>query len=434
MRAATFKIGGIHVPEHKTTPADKIITVELPMSVAVILRQHIGAPAKAIVKKGDIVKRYQKIAEAAAKISAPVHSPISGTVTAIGPVRTFQGQLEEAIFIKADQQQHDEDMQSLQILPQPCDYSSMTPQEIVAKIADSGIVGLGGATFPTAMKLCPPPGSEVKVLIINGSECEPYLTCDDALMRAHAAEIVEGAYIMQKASGAPRVVIGIENNKPEAIEAMSNAAAKFSDISVLPLQTKYPEGGEKQLINAVTGAEVKSGALPISAGAIVQNVATAYAVYRAVVYGIPVVEKVITVAGYGNYLVQVGMNLSDLPIEVSEPKEQADVVIGGPMMGRSAVTLDAPVQKGTSGVTTLEPLPFNPQPCIKCGECATACPMGLQPFLIATFSRFGKVDEALDAGAMDCIECGCCSYSCPSARPILDFIRLAKINIRKRPK
>lgn len=431
MKARTFKIGGIHLPENKLTAGSRIVDVELPMMVSLSLKQHIGTPAKPIVAKGDAVVRGQKVAEASGKVSAAVHTPISGTVVDIKPVLNTAGLPDEAIIIQTTQELHYADEAARIETPVSYNYAQMSQAELIATIADAGVVGLGGATFPTAMKLSPPPGSVPKVLIINGVECEPYLTCDDALMRACPTEIVEGINIMLQASGTPRAVIGIEVNKPEAIAALEKACANYDYISVMPLQCKYPEGGEKQLIYAVTGLEVKSGALPISVGAIVQNVGTAYAVYKAVALRMPLIERVITVAGRGNYLVPIGMNIKDLPINEISAYSCADVIIGGPMMGRSAATLDAPVQKGTAGITILQPLDYAPQPCIRCGECVQACPMGLQPYLIATYGRLKRTDDALLAGAKDCIECGSCSYSCPSARPILDYIRLAKIYLRK---
>lgn len=430
MKIYTFKRGGVHPPQMKTAPAGVIIDAGLPLSVSIPLQQHIGAEAKPIVAVGDHVARGQKIAEPGGRISACVHASISGTVKAIGTVRTATGQLCSAITIAASETDHEADLQERgRAKERP--YTDLEPKEIISIIADSGIVGMGGATFPAAVKLCPPPGSKAEVLIINGAECEPCLTCDDALMQTHAREVVEGVKIMLKASGAPRALIGIETNKPRAIECMEAACQDDSRITVCRLKPKYPQGGEKQLISALTGRDVPSGALPIAVGAIVQNVATAYAVYCAVALGQPLIERVVTVAGAGNYLAPIGMAIADLPVEGISAASEADVIAGGPMMGHSAITMDAPITKGLSGISIVAPLPYSPEPCIRCGECSAACPMGLEPYLLATCGRLNQTQMAREHYAMDCIECGCCSYSCPSARPILDFIKLAKKRIRQ---
>ena len=431
MKTYTFKIGGVHPPQMKTAPANAIIDAGLPMSVAIPLRQHIGAEACPIVAVGEHVSRGQKIATATGKISACVHASISGTVKAIAPVATAQGRMVNAIYITADEADHTADLQARSAMPSRRDYEKMSPKEITDIIADCGIVGMGGATFPTAVKLCPPHGHKAETLIINAAECEPCLTCDDALMQAHAPEIIEGVRILLRASGAPQALVGIETNKPLAIEQMEAAAKADSRIAICRLKPKYPQGGEKQLIYALTGREVPSGGLPIDVGAIVQNVATAYAAYRAVALGEPLIERVVTIAGAGNFLAPIGMAIRQLPADGISTAARLDVIAGGPMMGQSAVTMDAPVVKGLSGISAVQPLPFSPEPCIRCGECSKACPMGLEPYLIATCGRLGKTDMAREHFAMDCIECGCCSYSCPSARPILDFIKLAKKRIRQ---
>lgn len=434
MKILSFKIGGIHPPQEKTAPADKIIDAGLPTSVRIPLRQHIGAEATPIVKPGQCVARGEKIAEAAGKISAPVHASISGTVKSIGPVRIAQGKYINAITIAASDEQHQADCEAKAAAASPIDYSALSPKEIDDKIADSGIVGLGGATFPTAVKLTPPPGTKAEMLIINACECEPCLTCDDALMRSHPCEIIEGIKIMMRAAGTPKAIIGIESNKPEAYKALKACIADNDSIELQLLKPRYPQGCEKQLIYALTGREMPSGSLPISVGAIVQNVATAYAAYQAIALGQPLIERVVTIAGCGNYLAPIGMTIADLPATALHTAREADVVAGGPMMGQSTVTLDAPVVKGLSGISVFSPLPFAPEPCIRCGECAKACPMGLEPYAIATYGRLSRCDDAKSAGAMDCIECGSCSYSCPSARPVLDFIKLAKRQIRQQPK
>lgn len=430
MKPKTFN-RGIHIPEHKdVTPGTHIITADLPMQVTLTLKQHIGAQAIPLVKRGDHVHRYQKVAEASGVVSAPIHTPISGTVERVDSSLGATGFYSDAIYIKATAQDHAEDSAMRVAPPQIHDYSEMTPNEIIATIADAGIVGLGGATFPTAVKLSPPPPAKADMLIINAAECEPYLTCDDALMRTHAPEIVEGIDILMRAAKVERACIGIEVNKPEAKEALQRAIdsnpARQRKIEIVPLATKYPQGGEKQLIYAITRRSVPSGGLPISVGVIVQNVGTAFAVYNAIALHRPLVERVVTIWKQGNFMVPIGMKISDLMPADDIPYDIADVIIGGPMMGRSAVTLDAPIEKGVSGVTVITPPAFDPQPCIRCAACVEACPMGLEPYLIASYSRHGMMDAAREAGAKDCIECGCCVYSCPSCRPILDYIKTAK--------
>lgn len=453
MKFPTFKMGGIHPPQEKTAPADKIISVDLPLRVSLLLKQHGGAEAVPVVKKGDHVERGQKVAEAKGFISSPVHTPISGTVKEIAPVTTLQGRMAMAVVIEASAEDHQLDEAKRLIPSEVYDYSRLAPADIVGTVADAGVVGLGGATFPTAVKLSAPPGSKAQLLIINACECEPCLNCDDALMRAHPREIVKGIEIMMRAAGVDNAVIGIEDNKPQAYEAIKAACEEFNmrkaaepqdkantesnhlaRITIRRLQSKYPQGCEKQLIYALTGCEVPSGSLPISVGAIVQNVGTAYAVYRAVALREPLTERVVTIAGIGNFMAHIGMRVCDLPVgEGCTVAQSADVIAGGPMMGLSCATLEAPVTKGLSGITVVShpEAGFNPEPCIRCGKCAYACPMGLEPYLISTYGRTGHSAEAKESGAMDCIECGSCSYSCPSRRPVLDFIRLAKANIRK---
>lgn len=442
MRALTFKIGGIHPPQDKTTSAEKIFRVDLPMVVAIPLKQHVGAEAVPIVKKGDHVKRGQKIAEAVGVISAPVHASISGIVKSIAPIENVHGRLVNAITIAAADDDHEADMQLLQTAAPERDYMAMESNEIIAEVANGGVVGLGGATFPAAVKLNPPKDFNARLILINACECEPGLTCDDALMRAYPHEIINGTRIMMRAAQVERAIIGIEDNKPEAYKAVADAA-KGSNIEVRLLKARYPQGCEKQFIYALTGVEVPSGQIPASIGCIVQNVGTAFAVFSAVALAHPLVERVVTIEGIANFMAPIGMKISDIISQFSRlatpdsikayfenGAENFDVVAGGPMMGQSAVTLDAPVVKGLSGITFYSPLPFNPQPCIRCAACVEACPMGLEPYYLAACGKNGLISDAMEAKVMDCIECGSCSYSCPSARPILDYIKLAKQKIR----
>lgn len=433
----TFKKGGIHPAANKTASLS-IDLQPLPMVACVPLSQHIGAPAKPIVAKGDKVLRGQKIAECASFLSASVHAPISGTVTAVDNVVMPSGKPAQAIVITACEAEHEADTQVREaywtaIVPGRTDRElseSLTPDDIRARIADAGIVGLGGAAFPSHVKFALKPDQKADCLLLNGCECEPFLMCDDALMCKYPERIIEGIELMLKASGIPKAIIGIEDNKPDAIAALNAALDPRHDISVQPLKTKYPQGGEKQLIEAITGRRVASGALPISVGVIVNNIATAFAVWQAVATGQPLIERVVTITGdipadeRRNYIAAIGTPFSDFTFTLP-PESRA--VVGGPMMGRTAVRLDTPVTKGTSGLTVLAESRRRPvQPCIRCGACVDACPMGLEPYLLSTYGRLRMWPEAKAADVADCLECGACSYSCPSSRPLLDYIRLAK--------
>lgn len=429
MKLHTFSIGGVHPAENKIAAGKPIENLPLPEQVVLPVSQHIGAPAKALVKKGDKVTRGQCVAEAGGFVSAPVHSPISGTVVKVDTARTPQGMPVEAIYIKSDEADREADAKSIaeQKPKSDAEVSLLDSKAIIGAIKDAGIVGLGGATFPTHVKLSPPPGMKADVVIINAAECEPCLSCDDQLMREESAKIVKGVQLLMKAAGVTRGVIAIENNKPEAIEAMTKAAASVAGLEVMPMMVKYPQGGEKQLIEAVIGKEVPSGGLPIATGAIVQNVATAYAVYRAVYLGEPILDRVLTLhdgTTGRNLRVPLGTMLSSIVPE----GEYEKIIIGGPMMGRTASTLDTPMIKGTSGIlldskyASRRPV----EPCIRCGFCADACPMGLEPFLIATLSRAKEYERAEEEKIANCIECGSCSYACPASRPILDYIRVGK--------
>ncbi len=441
----TFKPGGIHPPQSKITAGKPIIDVELPYSVVVTFAQHIGAIAICELKKGDHVNRGDVVARAAGFVSANVHTPITGTVVKIDRTKTAYGQPADTVTIEATEEEHLADIKTIASLqPQRTieQALSLPAEEIVSIIDWAGIVGLGGATFPTKVKLTPPAGIRAEVLIINGAECEPYLTTDDALMRSSASEIIDGILILMKGAKVNRAIVGIEDNKPEAIKAMRNAVnanASAHHIEIMPLKTKYPQGGEKQLIEATIGKEVPAGQLPISVGAVVQNVATAYAVYEAVIMGLPLMSRVITVTGPsverpGNYRVAIGTNMrSVVDIAGGVPADTGKIVLGGPLMGRAVVSIDAPTVKGISGILMLpdsESHRRGVQPCIRCAKCVEACPMGLEPYLIATLSRLNESQRAKSLGAMNCIECGSCSYVCPSSRPILDYIKLGKRSIK----
>lgn len=437
----TFRKGGVHPPESKLTASGTIIPVELPREVVITFAQHIGAPAKCELKKGDHVNRGDLVAAAGGFVSANVHASISGTVTKVDKYKTAFGLPVDTVTITATDEDHQNDLDAIAaVKPLRTDeeIAALDSKALVSIIDASGIVGLGGATFPTKVKLSPPPGSKAEVLIINAVECEPYLTNDHALMLQHPDEIIAGVQMLMKAAGVNRAIIGIEANKGNAIELLTSKAASDSRIEVMGLKVKYPQGGEKQLIDATIGKEVPSGALPIATGAIVQNVATAYAVYEAVKFGKPLIDRVVTITGPsvakpGNYLAAIGTNLKEL-IDVAGgvPADTGKIILGGPMMGKSVVQIDAPTVKGTSGILMLsekEAVRRKVEPCIRCASCVSACPMGLEPYLISTLSRLGRWEEVEEAKVMNCIECGCCSFICPSTRPILDFIRLGKTTV-----
>lgn len=429
----TFSLGGIHPPENKLSAGKPIQPVALPKEVIIPLGQHIGAPAVATVQKGDIVKVGTVIAKSGGFISANIHSSVSGKVTKIDSVFDASGYKRPAIFIAVDgEDTWEEGIDRSADIVRGCD---LEPRAIIDKILASGIVGLGGATFPTHVKLSPPPGQTTEVLIINAVECEPYLTSDDILMMEHGEEILAGVSILMKALGVGRCVIGIENNKPKAIAHMSKIASAYSGVEVMPLKVQYPQGGEKQLIDAVLGKQIKSGALPISAGAVVQNVGTVFAVYEAVQKNKPLVERVVTVTGKklsnpSNFLARVGTPLSVL-IEAAGglPEDTGKIIGGGPMMGKALLGADVPVTKGTSGVLILpreESVRKPMRNCIRCAKCVNVCPMGLNPAFLMRDVQYKAWDDAEKGYIVDCIECGSCSFTCPSSRPLLDYIRIGK--------
>lgn len=429
----------------KLTAGQPISSTVAPREVRLLLSQHIGAPAKCIVKPGEDVEACQKIAEAGGFVSAPVHTPIAGKVKKIELIRDAQGLWKEAVTIEAAPLEEGEKEPEIEFdeanpIRTEEQINALTPKDIIDIVGEAGIVGLGGAAFPTRVKLSIPPGKKAEAFIINGAECEPFLTCDDALMRRYPKEIVAGLRLLMKATSAPKAYIGIEANKPEAISAMQNACMMLSDIEVVPLRTRYPQGGEKQLIQAVTGRVVPAGGLPIDAGAVVDNVATAFAVYRAVKFGEPLVKRVVTVTGVsmekgGNFIAANGM-AADRLIELAGgiPENTGKIVGGGPMMGRAMSQPDAPLTKGSGGLLLIperESGRGDVSPCVRCSKCVVACPMSLEPYLLQIFGEFDLPEEAKGAGVMNCMECGCCSYICPSNRPIVDYIRLSKLQVKK---
>lgn len=440
-----FRKGGVHPNPMKITAGRPIESTRAPREVRLLLSQHIGAPAKCIVKPNEEVAAGQKIAEAGGFVSAPVHTPIAGKVKKIEIVRDAQGLWKEAVWIEAadngEETPAEIGFDDSKPLRSQEEIDALQPKEIIDIVGEAGIVGLGGAAFPTRVKLTIPEGKKAEIFILNGAECEPFLTCDDALMRRYPREIVEGLRYLMKATGTPSGIIGIEANKPEAIRAMQNAVTEWPEIEVVPLKTAYPQGGEKQLIQAVSGRVVPAGGLPIDAGAVVDNVATAFAVFRAVKFGEPLMKRVVTVTGVdladgGNYIAANGMNTGDLlAIAGGLPENTGKIIGGGPMMGRAVSNVDAPLVKGSGGILVVpekESRRGKTSPCIRCCRCVTACPMSLEPYLLQSLGEFALADEAKDAGVLNCLECGCCSYVCPSNRPIVDYIRLSKLQLRKK--
>ncbi len=443
----TFGIGGVHPNDSKISADCRIEVLPLPKTVYVSMAQHLGAPAKPVVEVGAEVKTGQVIAEPGGFISAFVHSPATGTVKSIAPRQDLAGNWMTHIEIAVAEEEVWADG-----IDTSKDIVTAIPSDaafITDRIKSNGVVGLGGATFPTNVKLCPPPGKKADCLILNGAECEPYLTSDNRIMIERSREIVIGAAIMKKVLGGCPAVIGIEENKPEAIAAMTAAVAElaasstdYQGIRVQSLKKKYPQGGEKQLIAAVMKREVKSMGLPIDVGAVVQNVATSLAVYEAVQKNMPLITNTMTVTGdclgkerQHNYLFRIGMPLSYIAEYAGGvPAEAAKIVSGGPMMGKAISNLDAATVKGSSSLlylTEAQTARKTESNCIRCGKCADACPMGLEPFLLNRLARNGMTDELEANAVQDCIECGCCLYTCPANIPLLDIIRIAKGDVIK---
>lgn len=431
----TFRIGGIHPPENKLSAGKKITALAAPKQVIIPLSQHIGAPAQAVVKKGDMVKVGTLLAKAGGFVSANIHSSVSGKVNKIDNAIDASGYRRPAVFIDVEGDEWEETIDCSETLVKECNLSA---KEIIDKIAAAGVVGMGGATFPTQVKLMPPPGSKAEIVIVNAVECEPYLTADHSLMLAKGEQILVGVTILMKAVGVNRAVIGIENNKPDAIAHMQKLAAQYPGVEIMPLKVKYPQGGEKQLIDAVIGKQVKSGALPISAGAIVQNVGTVYAVYEAVQKNKPLFERVVTVTGKAvkepsNFLVRMGTPISVL-IEAAGgmPENTGKIIGGGPMMGKALISAEVPVCKGSSGIllmTKEESVRKPMHDCIRCAKCVSACPMGLNPAFLMKATVYQNWEMAEKENIQDCIECGSCSYTCPAYRPLLDNIRVGKAKV-----
>jgi electron transport complex protein RnfC len=409
----------------------------MPKSVCIHLAQHLGAPAEPVVNKGDAVKAGQLIARSTGFVSANIHSPVSGTVQKIEPLSDSSGYKKPAICIEV---QGDEWLEEIDRTPDLIKPGELTSADIIRKISEMGIVGLGGATFPSHVKLSVPNGKKAGILIINGVECEPYLTSDHRIMLEKPDEVLIGTQLLKRALQVEQAVIGIERNKQDAITLLSGLCEKYEGIRVEALKVKYPQGGEKQLIKAITGREVPSGRLPIDVGVVVHNVGTAFAVYEAIVKNKPLFERVVTVTGKSmkrtaNFLVRIGTPVSEL-IEAAGgmPEDTGKVINGGPMMGKALPLLDVPVTKGTSGIVLLpesESKRGRVLNCIRCSRCSSVCPMGLEPYYLMSLGEAKRFDDLEQARVMDCMECGSCSYTCPSDRPLLDYIRLGKNSVNR---
>ncbi len=435
----TFHIGGVHPAENKLSAGSPIREAALPKQAVFSMFQHIGAPAKPVVQKGDVVKVGTLLAEAGGFVSAPVYSSVSGKVNKIDAVIDASGTRRMAVIVDVEGDEWEEGIDRSKDLVRLSDRPDLDSKTIVEKIKNAGIVGLGGATFPCHVKLTPPPGSKAECVIINAVECEPYLTADHRLMLEHADEILVGVDLIMKAVNVTKGYIGIENNKPDAIKLMTEKAGQYPNIEVVPLKVKYPQGGEKQLIDAVIGRQVPAPpAIPISVGAVVQNVGTAFAIYEAVMKNKPLIDRIITVTGKSvknpsNLLARLGTPFQQLIDECGGlPEDTGKIIGGGPMMGKALLSLDVPMTKGSSGLLIMnekEARRSEPQPCIRCAKCVSACPMGLEPFLLSKASALEKWEMAEKNDVVSCIECGSCQFTCPSKRPLLDMIRVGKTTV-----
>ena len=429
----TFSKGGVHPEENKISHDSPIQVQPIPKTVSILLGQHIGKPASPVVSRGDEVKVGTLIAQADGFVSANIHSSVSGKVKKIETILDASGYQKPCITIQCDGEDTWEE--TIDRTPEIVRDIKLSSEEIIQRIAECGIVGMGGATFPTNVKLIPPKDATPECVIINGAECEPYLTADHRTLLERGEEVLIGLQILMKSVGVTNGYVAIENNKRDAIEKLTQLASTMPGIEIVPMKVKYPQGGEKQLIDTVLKRRVASGKLPVTEGAIVQNVGTALAVYEAVQKHKPLVERVVTVTGKAvknpcNLLVRIGTPLSEL-IETAGgmPRSTAKLVSGGPMMGKAVYSDEIPVAKGTSGVLMLLDEDTKRRPmrnCIRCAKCVGACPMGLNPAFLMRDTVY-KDWEALESNHVyDCIECGSCSFICPANRPLLDHIRIGK--------
>ena len=439
MKLRTFRIGGIHPEENKLSSEAVTQTAKLPQQAIFPLSQHIGAPAKSVVKKGDKVKVGTLLAEAGGFVSAPIYSSVSGTVLKIDEAVDATGYRKPAIIVKVEGDEWEDYIDRSDKLETLEAHPELTPEEIIERVKKAGVTGMGGAGFPTFIKLCPPLTAKAECVILNGVECEPYITSDYRLMMEHADEILVGLELLMKAVKVAKGYIGIEENKPQAIALFEEKTAGRADVEIVPLAKKYPQGGEKQLVDAVIRRQVPAPpAIPVNVGAVVQNVGTAFAVYQAVMKNKPLFERYTTVTGKrlerpSNFLVRMGTPMLDLINECGGmPEGDNKLLAGGPMMGKALTSVEVPICKGTNSVTILsgDDAKRKPvQPCIRCAKCVSVCPMGLEPYLLATASALHDWEKVEAAGVTSCIECGSCQFTCPAHRPMLDNIRLGKSTV-----
>ena len=439
MKLRTFRIGGIHPEENKLSSEAVTQTAKLPQQAIFPLSQHIGAPAKPVVKKGDKVKVGTLLAEAGGFVSAPIYSSVSGTVLKIDEAVDATGYRKPAIIVKVEGDEWEDYIDRSDKLETLEAHPELTSEEIIERVKKAGVTGMGGAGFPTFIKLCPPPTAKAECVILNGVECEPYITSDYRLMMEHADEILVGLELLMKAVKVAKGYIGIEENKPQAIALFEEKTAGRADVEIVPLAKKYPQGGEKQLVDAVIRRQVPAPpAIPVNVGAVVQNVGTAFAVYQAVMKNKPLFERYTTVTGKrlerpSNFLVRMGTPMLDLINECGGmPEGDNKLLAGGPMMGKALTSVEVPICKGTNSVTILSGDDAKRklvQPCIRCAKCVSVCPMGLEPYLLATASALHDWEKVEAAGVTSCIECGSCQFTCPAHRPMLDNIRLGKSTV-----
>ncbi|MCD4655081.1 electron transport complex subunit RsxC [bacterium] len=441
MKLFTFKRGGIHPPDKKSPSIHKkIATIQLPDTVTISMNQHLGKPANPLVKKNQEIVVGEKIGEAAGFISAHVHSSVAGKVTKVEPAMTALGIMADTVIITVD---HDKTAEGYQefLNREPADFRSMDPKEILTKIQEYGIVGMGGATFPASVKLSPPPDKKIDTILINGAECEPYLTADHQLMLEEPEALLKGTLIIQRILGVENTWICIEDNKPDAIKKLQKIISEgdYPGVKVAPLKTQYPQGGEKQLVAAVTGREVPSGKLPFEVGCLVQNTGTCVAVYEAVCLDKPLIDRVTTITGFvnspGNFKLPLGVPFSyainTCADGIKNKTHVKTVINGGPMMGKTVRTLDVATMKGTSGILVMSDTDHTYQdegPCIRCGRCVDGCPMGLMPTALALSAEYEQPENL--GNIMDCIECGTCSYVCPTQRQLVHWLRIGKTIFR----
>jgi len=431
--AKTFS-GGVHPPEQKYLSVDKpFVTFPIPEQLVCLMSQHIGVPAKPVVEKNAKVKRGQVIGEAVGAVSCAVHAPTSGTVLAVEPALHPLGRKVDAVIIQPDGQDTWADGLS------KCrdNITNLTPEELVKIVKEAGIAGMGGATFPSHVKLSPPKDKKIDTLIINGVECEPYITCDHRLMLDFPEEIIKGARLIQTMLGTKEIHVGIEANKPDAFEKIKAAAGNGSDIHVHLLKVKYPQGAEKQLIKAILNRDVPAGGLPMDVGVVVHNVMTTYYIYKAVYCQEPMTERYLTITGEGvakpqNLLVRLGTPISKILRSAELKGNSQKIILGGPMMGISQYSADVPVTKGTNGILVQEESPsIEYSNCIRCGSCVEHCPMKLVPSELSIKLEHNRVDLAQEYNLMDCMECGVCTYVCPAYRPIVQWVKFGKAQVIK---